>query len=82
MKQRPMTGTTWTENAPPVIIPAPYSSNQVAGRADCKGREIRSSNGGGAEQNLSPAGDGGEGGRALHGIADEAQVFEDFGGGA
>src|SRR5580698_3191213 len=33
MKQSPMTGTTRTENAPPVTTPVPYSSSQVPGMA-------------------------------------------------
>ena len=45
-------------------------------------REPRGSQGGGAEKNLSPARDGGEGGGALHGVANEAQIFKDLGGGA
>ncbi len=44
---------------------------------DCSGDDGRR-----AEKNLSPTGDGGEGRGALHGVANEAKVCEDFGGGA
>ena len=40
-----------------------------------------SATGGGAEQNLSPARDGCKGGGSLHGVANEAQVLENFRGG-
>ena len=47
-------------------------------------RLVRSEPGGGqrccAEDDLSPAGDGGEGGGALHGVADEAEVGGGIGG--
>ena len=36
IKHTPITGTIRTENAPPVIIPAPYSRSHVAGNAGCK----------------------------------------------
>src|SRR5450631_1956882 len=134
MKQTPITGTMGTENAPPVMIPAPYSSNQVAGSADCKparnNRNVRNApatSGGAnpritlragpenngrprrfafqvqdskpiatarrpsasgqprsrhcspAQKNLSPARDRRKSRGALHGVANEAQVFEHLG---
>src|SRR5205814_4712342 len=36
--------------------------------------EPGSNEGGGAENDLSPTGDGGEGGGALHGVANEAEI--------
>src|SRR5271170_6889138 len=36
IKQRPITGTTRTENAPPVTTPVPYSNSQVPGIAAAK----------------------------------------------
>lgn len=44
-------------------------------------REPGGSDGGDAEKNRSPSGDGSEGRGAFHGIADEAKVIKDFGDG-
>src|SRR2546422_5884052 len=42
MKHRPITGTTRTENAPPVTKPVPYNSSQVPGRSEEHTSELQS----------------------------------------
>src|SRR3970040_1642720 len=43
MKPRPMTGTIFTENAPPVTMPVPYSNSHVPGSTLASPRRYRTS---------------------------------------
>src|SRR6266550_935387 len=92
MKQIPITGTTRTENAPPVTNPVPYKSSQVPGSACHKparysatvskppttigGRKLRPNRRRGSDRHLAPARDRGKRSRALHRPPDEAEVVE------